>query len=262
MALVVPLHLHWESRKEWWTPARCPEDYFKVWKVQVLFSACKNYFKTSPKKRSWFYWQMSIENENRNCPSGRKDSRSSDCEVCGCLCVCAWSRGWSNNLLFSKKQQMDLTASILEVRGPSIVDLTQLSLQPWLGEELRPQPDLCLDVAPESREVLWQRVWGSPLAKGRAFSKESSKRSYHPVLRNQTTENERSWVSTGPSNPSVSWNTTGSRKQMYAVCSDKKRRIMKLLLLLSYFSAFNFLFLWGFIFSWAQGNAKSRILCH
>lgn len=87
---------------------------------------------------------------------------------------------------------MDLTALILEVRGPSVVDLTELSLQPWLSEKLWPQPDLCLDVALESREVLWQRIWGSPLAKGLAFSKESSKRSYHPVLRNQTTENERS----------------------------------------------------------------------
>lgn len=78
-------------------------------------------------EKSWFYWQMSIENGCRNCPSSRKDSRSSDCEVCGCLCVYVCSRGRSNNLLLSKKQQMDLTPLILEAFGPGAVDLTQLS---------------------------------------------------------------------------------------------------------------------------------------
>lgn len=97
---------------------------------------------------------MSIENESRNCPSSRKDSRSSDCEVCGCLCVYVCGRGRSNNLLLSKKQQMDLTPLILEVLGPRVVDFTQLSFQPRLNEMLWPQPELPLDVALEKQ-------WGS-----------------------------------------------------------------------------------------------------
>lgn len=103
-------------------------------------------------EKSWFYWQMSIENESRNCPSSRKDSRSSDCEVCGCLCVYVCSRGRSNNLLLSKKQQMDLTPLILEVLGPRVADLTQLSFQPRLSEMLWPQPELPLDVVLEKEQ--------------------------------------------------------------------------------------------------------------
>lgn len=105
-------------------------------------------------EKSWFYWQMSIENESRNCPSSRKDSRSSDCEVCGCLCVYVCSRGRSNHLLLSKKQQMDLTPLILEVLGPGVVDLTQPSFQPRLNEMLWPRPELPLDVSLEKQ-------WGS-----------------------------------------------------------------------------------------------------
>lgn len=62
------------------------------------------------------------------------------------------SRGRSNNLLLSKKQQMDLTPLILEVLGPRVADLTQLSFQPRLSEMLWPQPELPLDVVLEKEQ--------------------------------------------------------------------------------------------------------------
>lgn len=134
-------------------------------------------------EKSWFYWQMSIENECRNCPSSRKDSRSSDCEVCGCLCVYVCSRGRSNNLLLSKKQQMDLTPLILEVFGPRVVDLTQLSpfRTQWDVMATARTPPGC-----GSEEEVVLSDWGSTSQGFCASSKEGSKRSYQTALRSQT----------------------------------------------------------------------------
>lgn len=49
---------------------------------------------------------------------------------------------------------MDLSPLILEVLGPRVLDLTQLSFQPRLSETSWPLPELSLDVALEKQ-------WGS-----------------------------------------------------------------------------------------------------
>lgn len=148
---------------------------------------------------------MSIENENRSCPSSMKDSRSSDCEVCGCLCVYVCSRGRSNNLLLSKKQQMDLTPLVLEVLGPGAADLTQLSFQLRFSKTLWPQPELPLDVALEKQWGSVAEDLGPTTGQGLcASSWEGSRRSYHTALRSHTTEKQGTRAPTSLSN----WGTS------------------------------------------------------
>lgn len=116
--------------------------------------------------------------------------------------VCSRGRR-SNNSLLSKKLQMDLTALILEVLGPRVVDFIQLSFQPRLDEMLWPQTELPLDVALEKCGALWgsgARHWPRPVC---LFLGRLQEKSPH-CLRSQTMGKKRSGAPTSLSNPDTS----------------------------------------------------------
>lgn len=180
------------------------------------------------------------------------------------VCVCMCSRGRRNNLLLSKKQQMDLTPLILEVLGPRVVDLTQLSFQPRLNEMLQPVMTASPTLAGSSGEAVCfcgqgsgAHHWPRPVC---LFLRSLREKSSYCLKYSDHRKREK----LGSHQPFKPVHILKYNKLQKAdVCSSLRYRKLCYKTFVATFTLdLQILFLQAFIFSWAQGTAKFQVFCH